>query len=82
MHNDASLMDELTAILGSGRFKTLLKHLHTHFSSLRATAGQHSRLSRPASALDKDMQHEQCCSVEDEQESLPCDELITEIEQK
>jgi hypothetical protein len=70
-------MDELTAILGIGRFKTLLKHLRSHFTSLHA-----KRLSRPASAVDKDTHHEQCSSVEDEQESLPCDELVAEIEQR
>ena len=74
--------NEFTAILDSGRFKTLLEHLFTRFASLRADARQHHRLSRPASAVDKDTHHEQCWSVEDEQESLQCDELVAEIEQR
>ena len=73
------MLDELTAILGSGRFKALLKHLRTHFPSLRDA----NRLARPASAVDEDTHHEQCCtSVENEQESLRCDELVAEIEQR
>jgi hypothetical protein len=47
--DNALSMDELTAILGNGRFKTLLKHLRTHFPSLHA---------RPASAVDKDTHNE------------------------
>ena len=79
---DAILLDELTAILGSGRFKTLLEHLRTHLTTLRADARQHNRLARPASAVDEGTHHEQCCSVEDEQKSLRCDELVAEIEQR
>jgi hypothetical protein len=76
---DASLLDELTAILGSGRFKTLLKHLRTYLPSLLVAARQHQRLS-PASAVEKDTQ-QQCCGVEDD-ESLQCDDLVAEIEQR
>jgi hypothetical protein len=74
--------NEFTAILDSGRFKTLLEHLFTRFASLRADARQHHRLSRPASALDKYTRHEQYHSVDDEQESLQSDELVAEIEQR
>ena len=79
---DALLLDELTAILGSGRFRTLLKHLSTLFPTLRAGSLQHHRLSRPASAVEKDTHPEQCSSVEDDEESLRCDELVAEIEQR
>jgi hypothetical protein len=82
MQNNTVLVDELTAILGGGRFKSLLKHLRTHFASLRAAARQQHRLSHPASAVEKATQHEQCCSVEDDEESLRCDELVAEIEQR
>jgi hypothetical protein len=77
---DAFLLDELTVILGSGRFTTLFEHLRTHLLTLRAAARQHHRLSCPASAVDEDM-HQQCCSLEDD-ESLQCDELFAEIEQR
>jgi hypothetical protein len=76
---DALLLDELTAVLGSGRFKTLLKHLRSHLPALRVAARELQRLS-PASAVDEGTQ-QQCCSVEDE-ESLQCDELVAEIEQR
>jgi hypothetical protein len=79
---DAFLLDELTAVLGIWRFKTLLQHLRTHLPSFRAVARQHHRLSRPASAADKETHHEQCCTLEDDQESLQCDELVVEIEQR
>jgi hypothetical protein len=64
---DALLLDELTAIIGSGRFRTLLRHLRTHLPL--------------ASAVNKDA-HQQCCGMEDDVESLQCDELVAEIEQR
>jgi hypothetical protein len=76
---EAELLDELTAILGSGRFKTLLKHLCTYLPSLRVAARQHQR-SSTASAVDNDT-HQQCGSAEDV-ECVQCDELIAEIEQR
>jgi hypothetical protein len=79
MHQDALLLDELTAILGNGRFKTLLKHLRTQFPTLRADDRQHNRLSRP---VDKNLHHEQCCSLEDEQKCCQGNELVAEIEQR
>jgi hypothetical protein len=68
------LLEELTALLGSGRFKTLLKHLRVLFPSLRAAAREH-QLSPMAAA------HGQCCIVEGD-ESLQYDELVAEIEQR
>jgi hypothetical protein len=41
-----------------------------------------SIMARPASAADDYKHHEQCGSVEDEQENLRCDELVAEIEQR
>jgi hypothetical protein len=80
---NAILLDELTtAILGSGRFKSLLNRLRTHIPLLCAVTRQHNRFACPASAVDEDTHQEQCCSVEDEQESLQCDELVAEIEQR
>ena len=75
----ALLPDELTTILGSGRFKSLPKRLRTHLPSLRDAARQYHRLS-PASALDKD-KHQQCRSVEDDK-SLQREELVAEIEER
>jgi hypothetical protein len=78
---DASLLDERSLVLGSGRFKTLLKHLRTYLPSLRTVAArQHQQFLSPAAAVDNDM-HQQCCSVEDD-ESLQCDELVAELEQR
>jgi len=68
---DALLLEELTALLGSGRFKTLLKHLSALFPSVRAAVREH-QLSPTATA------HKQCCIVESD-ESLHCD---AEIEQR
>ena len=70
---DALLLEEPTALLGSGRFSTLLKHLRAPFPSLRAAA--HEQSSPKAAA------HRQCCIVEGD-ESLQCDELVAEIEQR
>jgi hypothetical protein len=71
---DPLLLEELTALLGCGRFKTLLKHLRAHFPSLGAAARQH-QLAPAAEA------HGRCCVVEGD-ESLRCDELVAEIEQR
>ena len=71
---DALLLEELTALLGGGRFKTLLKYLRAHFPTLRAAAHQH-QLSSTAEA------HGPCCVVEGD-ESLQCDELVAEIQQR
>jgi hypothetical protein len=68
---EALLLQELTALLGSGRFKTLLKHLRAHLPSLRVAAHQH--LVSPTAEAHK--------AVEDG-ESLQCDELVAEIEQR
>jgi hypothetical protein len=77
---DAVLLDQLTAILGSGRFKTLLKHLRTHLPSLRVAAREHRR-SSPASAIANET-HQQCWSDEDDESLMDCDELVAEIEQR
>jgi hypothetical protein len=71
---DTLLLEELTALLGSGRLTTLLKHLRAHFPSLGAAAQQH-QLSTIAEA----QMH--CCIVEGD-ERLQCDELVAEIEQR
>jgi hypothetical protein len=70
---NALILDELTALLGSGRFKTLLKHLRALCPSLRAAAHQHQ--SCPTAAA-----HRQCYVVEDE--GLQNDELVAEVEQR
>jgi len=63
------------ALLGSGRFKALLKHLRVHFPSLLAAAHQHQLSPVTTEA------HRQDCTVEGN-ESLQCDELVAEIEQR
>jgi hypothetical protein len=68
------LLEEFTALVGSGRFKTLLKHLRALFPSLRA-AGREHQLFPTATT------HKQCCIVESD-ESLQCDELVAEIEHR
>jgi hypothetical protein len=82
----AVLLDELTVILGSGRFTTLFKHLRTHLPSLHAAARQHHRLF-PASAVEKDAHHQLCGSLEDEadpEEIMQGDDelLVAEIEER
>ena len=72
-HQDALMLEELTALLGSGRFKTLLQHLRARLPSIRAAAHEH----QPPAAES----HRQCNIVEGD-ESLQCDELVAEIEQR
>jgi hypothetical protein len=68
------LLEELTALMGSGRFKTLLKHLRAFFPSLRAAAREH-QLSPTATAY-------RLCYIAEGDESLQCGELVAEIKQR
>jgi hypothetical protein len=80
------LLEELTALLGSGRFKTLLKHLRVLCPTLRAAAAAHELQLCCAAAHEHQLPptaaaHKQCCIVEGD-ESLQYDELVAEIEQR